>query len=81
MGPAAATGEEGKPSWDDLARLTGIPEIGELTEVDTAKEAYDKETIMTPEEIEAESVRKYNEILRKARATRQAIADAGRWTM
>jgi hypothetical protein len=73
---------EGKPSWDDLARIVGIPEIGELTEVDIAKEAYDAGTIMTPEEIEAESVREYNKIVAKARATRQAASAAeGVWAM
>lgn len=77
---AAADAAGVKPSWDDLARAVGVPEIGELTGVDIAKEKYDAGTIMTPEEMEAESVREHNKLVQKARASRQA-AQRGSWAM
>jgi hypothetical protein len=77
---AAADAAGVKPSWDDLARAVGVPEIGELTGVDIAKEKYDAGTIMTPEEMEAESVREHNKLVQKARTSRQA-AQRGSWAM
>jgi Putative metallopeptidase domain len=56
------------PSWDDLARATGIKEISHLTEIDIAQAAYDEETIMTPEEIEAEEQAKEDALLAKAKS-------------
>jgi hypothetical protein len=59
---------QAEPSWDDLARATGVREIASLTQIDAAQKAYDEETIMTPEEIEAEEIRKQNELVKKARS-------------
>jgi hypothetical protein len=67
-------GGAAEPSFDDLAKAVGVPEIAKLTQIDIAQKAYDIETIMTPEEIEAEKLRKEMELSRKAAATRQAIA-------
>jgi hypothetical protein len=65
---------QAEPSWDDLARATGVKEIANLTGVDAAQAAYDKETIMTPEEIEAEERQKEDELLAKA----QGFADTSK---
>jgi Putative metallopeptidase domain len=56
------------PSWDDLARATGVKEIASLTQIDAAQAAYDEETIMSPEEIEAEELRKEQELLKRAKS-------------
>jgi len=77
------TAGEAEPAWSDIAKAVGVPEINELTDVDIAMKEYDERTLMSPEEIEAESIRRHNELVRKARATRQAIASrgGGRWEM
>ena len=62
------------PSWDDLARATGIKEISTLTQIDAAQAAYDEETIMTPEEIEAEEAQNEKDLLAKAIANAQGYA-------
>ena len=70
-GKLVAAGQA-EPSWDDLARATGVREIASLTQIDAAQAAYDEETIMTPEEIEAEEIRKHNELIKKAKSYAQA---------
>jgi len=66
-------GGQAEPGWDDLAAATGVKEIAELTSIDAAQKAYDEKTIMTPEEIEAEELRKQKELVAKARGYQQQI--------
>ena len=63
---------QAEPSWNDLARAVGVPEIAQLTKIDAAQKAYDIETIMTPEEIEAEEERKEKELLQRAKSFAKA---------
>jgi hypothetical protein len=63
---------QAEPSWDELARAVGVPEIAQLTKIDAAQKAYDIETIMTPEEIEAEELRKEKELLQRAKSYAKA---------
>ena len=65
-----------EPSWNDLAKLTGITGIAKLTQIDAAQAAYDAETIMTPEEVAAEELAKEQELVSQVQ-TRVAQRKAG----
>jgi hypothetical protein len=57
----------GEPDWNEVARLTGFQEITILAQLDVIRKQYDAETIMTPEEIEAEELKKLDDLIANAR--------------